>query len=59
MLSSVDGVYKEPATRQKAVAMIREGAEIHFAHDIVNAFRKLAGQFQEVALKFGDSPPSS
>ncbi len=48
-------VYKEGMPHEKAVQIISDGRGSHFDPVVVDAFMDIAGQFQQVALRFSDS----
>jgi len=48
-------IYKEAMSHDEAAAIIEEGRGRHFDPDVVEAFRAVAGEFQAIAQRFGDS----
>jgi len=51
-------VYKEPMSHEQAMAIILDGRGRHFDPDVVDAFRRLAGRFQEIAERYADQTMS-
>ena len=49
-------VYKPGLPHDQAVAIIREGRDKHFDPDMTDAFTEIAGEFEEIAKVFADSP---
>jgi putative two-component system response regulator len=48
-------VYKPPFSREKSVAIIREGRGTHFDPDAVDAFLEIEAEFAAIADRFADS----
>lgn len=48
-------VYKDGMSHEKAVEMMSEGSGSHFDPDVIAAFLELQAEFQEVAVRYGDS----
>jgi putative two-component system response regulator len=48
-------VYKDGMPHEKAMAIILEGRGTQFDPDAVDTFAEIAGEFQEIAARFGDS----
>jgi putative two-component system response regulator len=48
-------VYKDSMPHERAVAIILEGRGTQFDPDAVDTFVAIAGEFQEIAARFGDS----
>jgi putative two-component system response regulator len=48
-------VYKPPFSREKSVAIIREGRGTHFDPDAVDAFLEIEAEFAAIAERYADS----
>jgi putative two-component system response regulator len=48
-------VYKEGMPHEKAARIIEESSGTHFDPDIVDAFLAVQDQFQDIAIRYGDS----